>query len=96
LVLSRVSMRPIANAEQLSVRSLRPMPQDNTNPQPKMIGFENLLNMTDKDRAQAVWDKAMWPEAKEHMEKIMAFGYYNIGSLDRQQEIWDRATGRGG
>jgi hypothetical protein len=38
-----------------------------------MIGFENLLNMTDKDRAQAVWDKAMWPEAKEHMEKMMAF-----------------------
>jgi hypothetical protein len=66
-------MRPTANAEQLSVRSLKPMPQDKTKPQPKMIGFENLLNMTDKDRAQAVWDKAMTPEAKEHIEKYMAF-----------------------
>jgi hypothetical protein len=45
------------------------MPQDNTNPQPKMIGFENLLNMTDKDRAQAVWDKAMWPEEDPYDEE---------------------------
>jgi hypothetical protein len=49
------------------------MPQDNTKPQPKMIGFENLLNMSNKDRAQAVWDKAMGPEAKEWMEKFMAY-----------------------
>ena len=50
------------------------MPEDtNTDNGPGMIGFENLLNMSNKDRAQAVWDKAMWPEAKEHMEKIAAF-----------------------
>jgi hypothetical protein len=29
-----------------------------------MIGFEMLQNMTDLDRAQAIWDRAMWPEAK--------------------------------
>ena len=49
------------------------MPKDNNKLQPKMIGFENLLNMSNMDRAQAVWDKAMWPEAKEHIERYMAF-----------------------
>jgi hypothetical protein len=50
--------------------------KENTMPdskKPRMIGFENLLNMSNKDRAQAVWDKAMWPEAKDHIERYMAF-----------------------
>ena len=50
------------------------MPEDpNTDNGPGMIGFENLLNMSNKDRAQAVWDKAMWAEAKDHIERYMAF-----------------------
>jgi hypothetical protein len=47
------------------------MPQE-TKPRPKMIGYELIANMSDKDRAQAIWDKAMGPEAKEWMEKFMA------------------------
>jgi hypothetical protein len=38
-----------------------------------MVGWENFRKISDQDRAQAVWDKAMTPEAKEHMEKYMAF-----------------------
>jgi hypothetical protein len=57
----------------LSARSLKPMPQDNSKPQPKMIGFEMLLNMTNKDRAQEIWDRAMHPEAQEFMIKLAAF-----------------------
>jgi hypothetical protein len=49
------------------------MPQDNTKPKPKMIAYELIANMSDKDRAQAIWDRAMWPEAKEFMEKLAAF-----------------------
>jgi hypothetical protein len=29
-----------------------------------MIGFEMLRNMTDLDRAQSIWDKAMHPQVR--------------------------------
>ena len=32
-----------------------------------MIGLDMVLNMTNKDRAQAIWDRAMGPEA-EHIK----------------------------
>ena len=41
-----------------------------------MIGFEMLQNMTDLDRAQLVWDKAMSPEAHKYM---MALSRFNAG-----------------
>jgi hypothetical protein len=66
-------MRPIANAEQLSARSLKPMPQNNAKPKLKMIGYELIANMSDKDRAQEIWDRAMGPEAKDWMEKYMSY-----------------------
>jgi hypothetical protein len=49
------------------------MPQNNTTPQPKMIGYELIANMSDKDRAQAIWDRAMSPEAHEWFEKYYAY-----------------------
>ena len=49
------------------------MPQDNTRPQPKMIGYEMLANMSDKDRAQEVWHRAMGPEARDWFAKFYAF-----------------------
>jgi hypothetical protein len=50
------------------------MPEEaDTENGPKMIGFEMLLNMSNKDRAQAIWDRAMGPEAQEFMEKYTAF-----------------------
>jgi hypothetical protein len=46
------------------------MPNETT---PKMIGYELLANMSDKDRAQAIWDRAMGPEAHDYMERLYAF-----------------------
>jgi hypothetical protein len=41
-----------------------------------MIGLEMVMNMTDKDRPQEIWDKAMGPEAKAFMMKLAR---YNAG-----------------
>jgi hypothetical protein len=41
--------------------------------QPTIIGWENYRKIGDRDRAQEVWDRAMTPEAKEHIERYMAF-----------------------
>jgi hypothetical protein len=38
-----------------------------------MIGYEMLANMSDKDRAQEIWDRAMSPEAHKYFEKLYAF-----------------------
>jgi hypothetical protein len=50
------------------------MPKDtDTDNAPKMIGLEMLQNMTDLDRAQEVWDRAMPEEAKDYMWALAAF-----------------------
>jgi hypothetical protein len=41
-----------------------------------MIGLEMVMNMTDKDRAQEIWDRAMPPEAHKYM---MALGKFSAG-----------------
>jgi hypothetical protein len=42
------------------------MPEDaETDNKPKMIGLDMLLNLGPTDRAQAIWDRAMTPEAHE-------------------------------
>ena len=38
-----------------------------------MIGFEMLQNMTDKDRAQEIRDRAMPPEAHKFMMRLARF-----------------------
>jgi hypothetical protein len=38
-----------------------------------MIGYELLASMSDKDRAQAIWDRAMGPEAHAYMERLHAW-----------------------
>lgn len=38
-----------------------------------MIGWENFRRIADPDRAQTVWDKAMTPEAQEHIDRYMEF-----------------------
>ena len=43
---------------------------------PKMIGLDMVLNMTDLDRAQEIWDRAMHPEAQAH---IMKYSDYKHG-----------------
>jgi hypothetical protein len=45
---------------------------DETN-KPTMIGLDMLLNMGATDRAQAIWDRAMHPEAHEFHKKYAAF-----------------------
>lgn len=34
-----------------------------------MIGLDMVLNMSNKDRAQEIWDRAMNDEAREHLFK---------------------------
>jgi hypothetical protein len=45
------------------------MPNEPDNDEPKMIGLDMLLSLGPTDRAQAIWDRAMTPEAHEHMKK---------------------------
>jgi hypothetical protein len=40
---------------------------------PAYIGLDMLMNMTDLDRAQEIWDRAMTPEMHEFNKKLMAF-----------------------
>ena len=44
-----------------------------TEDEPKMIGYDIIANMSDKDRAQEIWDRAMHPKAEEFMIKLAAF-----------------------
>ena len=40
---------------------------------PKMIGLEMVMNMTDKDLAQEIWDRAMGPQARDFMMRLAEF-----------------------
>jgi hypothetical protein len=48
------------------------MPNE-TEEEPKMMGLDMLLDMGATDRAQAIWDRAMNPEAQEFMIKLARF-----------------------
>jgi hypothetical protein len=48
------------------------MPNEPEN-KPKMIGLDMLLSLGPTDRAQAIWDRAMGPEAQEFMIKLAAY-----------------------
>ena len=53
-----------------------PKDQPEEEPKPKLLGLDMLLNMTDLDRAQAVWERAMHPETHDFMTKLAE---YNAG-----------------
>lgn len=50
-----------------------PDEQPTTEGRPAFIGFDMLNNMTDLDRAQEVWDRAMTPEMHEFNKKVFAW-----------------------
>jgi hypothetical protein len=54
------------------IQSFLIMPEE-TQPEAKMIGYEMLANMSDKERAQEIWDRAMSPEAHAYMERLYAW-----------------------
>jgi hypothetical protein len=47
--------------------------EDDDDAQYGMIGLEKILLMSDQDRAQSIWDRAMTPEAHAHMLKVAAW-----------------------
>jgi len=66
-----------------------------------MIGYELISNMSDKERAQAIWDWAMSPEAHECFENYYAYkaglspypGKYNGPVIDVEKAAQELEEG---